>query len=211
MYYEAPAYPEHSSSTCSTRTSSRSHYLLYSSRSTGFQWNNGQYSRSYTYHLKAQHQLAPPYISELIVPYNPPRKLRSSTQSLLAVTYRPSTKFYGERVLSMLPPPSGMTCLYMFDLPITPYIFFKLTGFFNRAGCWRSWLMVYILVTSPLLLVLWCFSFRMDTLSFYLFIFVTYGSTCSQMLKILADGASAGNLSLLVSNCKAHAIGALTD
>ena len=52
---------------------------------------------------KALHDLAPPYIKSLLVPYNPPRTLRSSSQGLL---YEPpfDTKSYGGRAFSCYAP-----------------------------------------------------------------------------------------------------------
>ena len=77
-------------------------------------------------------------------------------------------------LLSTLPPPSGMTCLRMFGQPdhsVYANVFYKLTCLFNRAGCWRSWLMVYVLVTSPLLLVFWFFYGHLSYCSNNLYIY----------------------------------------
>jgi hypothetical protein len=54
--------------------------------------------------FKAQHQLAPQYISELISHYTPVRSLRSSSKGLLTISVRPSTKFYGNRSFAFAAP-----------------------------------------------------------------------------------------------------------
>ncbi len=53
---------------------------------------------------KAQNGLAPQYISDLLVQYSPKRQLRSSNKSLLSVSYRASTKYYGDRSLIFAAP-----------------------------------------------------------------------------------------------------------
>ena len=57
----------------------------------------------YSTGFKALNNLAPPYLSQLIVPYNPTRNLRSASKHLLEV---PSVrlKSYGDRAFSVAAP-----------------------------------------------------------------------------------------------------------
>ena len=49
---------------------------------------------------KAQHDLAPQYLMDIISPYRPPRTLRSSSQRFLFSPFRPATKYYGDRAFT---------------------------------------------------------------------------------------------------------------
>ena len=53
--------------------------------------------------FKALNNAAPDYIRRLLVPYHPPRNLRSATQNLLEVP-RCNSKTYGERAFSVAAP-----------------------------------------------------------------------------------------------------------
>ena len=53
---------------------------------------------------KCLNNQAPSYLSDLIKPYKPTRKLRSSTKSLLQSNFRPNTQYYGERSFSFSAP-----------------------------------------------------------------------------------------------------------
>ena len=53
--------------------------------------------------FKALNNLAPPYLSQLIVPYNPTRNLRSASKHLLEVP-NVRLKSYGDRAFSVAAP-----------------------------------------------------------------------------------------------------------
>ena len=53
---------------------------------------------------KALHQLAPSYISDMVSYHRPVRNLRSSNKQYLSISYRPSTKFYGDRAFVQAAP-----------------------------------------------------------------------------------------------------------
>jgi hypothetical protein len=53
---------------------------------------------------KTQHNLAPQYLMDLISSYKPQRTLRSSSQGLLVMPFRPKTIFYGDRSFAYAAP-----------------------------------------------------------------------------------------------------------
>ena len=59
---------------------------------------------------KAINNLAPSYVSQLVVHYNPPRSLRSAGEYLLEVP-GVRLKAYGDRAFSVAAPGYGMICL----------------------------------------------------------------------------------------------------
>ncbi len=53
---------------------------------------------------KAQHNLSPAYLSELITPYRPTRRLRSSCIEYRLVEHRTNIKHYGDRAFQIAAP-----------------------------------------------------------------------------------------------------------
>ncbi len=68
---------------------------------TGYQLNN---VLVHTYWYKAEHNLSPAYVSELITPYKPTRRLRSSCDEYSLIERRTKSKLYGDQAFQTAAP-----------------------------------------------------------------------------------------------------------